>query len=1139
VTGAGETPQFYVTGGTLPFDAPSYVDRRGDGYLYTRLRLGEFCYVFNPRQMGKSSLMVRAATRLRGEGAAVAFADLAALGRSQTEEQWYLGLLERIGGQLNLEDELEEFWSSHTELPPPERWVEALAKVLVPAGHARVVVFLDEVDAVKSLSFSTEPLFAAIRACIDRRREEPELARLAFCVLGVARPAEFSANEKRSPFEVGRRVELADFTHEEAEPLLRGLGKPPAVGRVLLPRVLYWTGGHPYLTQRLCEELAAAPKARRARDVDAICHRLFLSPGAALADDNLAFVRERLARAGGASGELMTLFGEIRSGRRIEFEPEDPLAQELLLTGAVRVANGRLVVRNPIYARALDPDLLERKPGRGLRIPRAGRLALTVAGIVALLAFTDSRLRGTQRVTGAPPSDTGILADGSRVKLELVSYGREHRLRPIGSQFRLPFLPRLPHDDVSSSTDELVFFLTRRAGPGKGGYLGFEWWGDAVAVDEHGCPFGVRDRSQRVVGRGGNSGETSADGAPFTRPKPPYDFVLGWGRLPAFPRRTDHFRLELLSPAQSPLCALEAVNPAPGKYPTWKAEPFPIVREQSGVSVVMRGVRLRATAQTPSNNGGAGGQTLGMVQIDELMPDVSVTRNGRPTDGWVADVVGVADATGNEVSTYDFGLCSRETAWKLRARLFRTGSAQFAASERWDLAPISLPAPGTVAALPHSSVVSGVTLRVLAAAGAGTTRYEDGVPSPVPLTAAQKQMLPRLDGSYNFTSNGDAMDLQTGLPHLMIQHGELQPNQWLTVVVADERGRPAMVAGNSNVTSNMRFFTIRPPDGARFLKVSVVVQTGKDVEFLFRPPERWLVQQTAEQPGKKIAALAFAPDGRTLLTAIEPETGASASEVTLTSGEAGKTSVKLRNPPSVRCAAVTSAGVVIAGGARGEVGFWSAATGERTALTTTHRGPVSHVAASADGRVAVTAGGDGVVQVWDVAGGKRVRSLPLPGGPVTALALSPDGTSAVVATDDRRLRVVAVSQGRVLGNWPLGTSAVTALSLSADGRLLVEGDSDGWVRTRDPRSGAVVREWQDQFTPPVELRLSPDGSRLVSVDQVGTAIVRNPRSGDYLATLSEGGTEQFRTAAVSGEIDAIVIGSSDRAIVRRWRLLGR
>ena len=95
--------------------------------LYEALSRGEFCYVLHARQMGKSSLMARAAARLRREGVAVARLDLTAIGQNLTVEQWYDGLLSQVGRHLDLEEELEEFWLTHARLSPLQRWMAALA----------------------------------------------------------------------------------------------------------------------------------------------------------------------------------------------------------------------------------------------------------------------------------------------------------------------------------------------------------------------------------------------------------------------------------------------------------------------------------------------------------------------------------------------------------------------------------------------------------------------------------------------------------------------------------------------------------------------------------------------------------------------------------------------------------------------------------------------------------------------------------------------------------------------------------------------------------------------------------------------------------------------------------------------------
>ncbi|HEY7911112.1 MAG TPA: AAA-like domain-containing protein, partial [Blastocatellia bacterium] len=308
---------FYVTGGTLSRDALCYVVREADNQLYDGLRKGSFCYALTARQMGKSSLMVRTASRLRDEGAGVAVLDLTAIGQNLTAEQWYGGLLTQMGQQLGLEDELEEFWDSRAGLGPLQRWMQAVRRVVLPRHAESVVIFIDEIDAVRSLPFSTDEFFAGIREFYNRRTEDAELERLSFCLLGVAAPSDLIRDTRMTPFNIGRRIELHDFTREEARVLAFGLGASEREGAALLERVLYWTGGHPYLTQRLCQAVAEHA-VTSASQVDSLCVELFFATRAREQDDNLLFVRERMLRSEMELAGLLSLYEQAHRGKRVE-----------------------------------------------------------------------------------------------------------------------------------------------------------------------------------------------------------------------------------------------------------------------------------------------------------------------------------------------------------------------------------------------------------------------------------------------------------------------------------------------------------------------------------------------------------------------------------------------------------------------------------------------------------------------------------------------------------------------------------------------------------------------------------------------------------------------------------------------------
>jgi hypothetical protein len=317
--------------------------------------------------MGKSSLRVRVTHKLQAEGIVCATIDPQKIGVEVTCEQWYASAIRSLVGDLDLKNKFDlRSWIRERELlSPVQRFAEFIETVVLQEIDAPIVIFVEEIDRLLSLKFGMDDFFGLVRSFFEDRPTKPEYNRLTFSFLGVATPTDLIQSHNTSAFNIGYAVEMAGFTLTEALPLMQGLASKVANPQDYLAEAVKWTGGQPFLIQRLLgmmeKELAgSAPPENIAGWVENLVQeRIVTNWESQDAPPHLTTIRDRvLSVEEKLRGRMLGCYQQVLADGDLEDDRSEERSK-LRLTGLVVRRDGRLISYNPIYGAVFNNAWVE------------------------------------------------------------------------------------------------------------------------------------------------------------------------------------------------------------------------------------------------------------------------------------------------------------------------------------------------------------------------------------------------------------------------------------------------------------------------------------------------------------------------------------------------------------------------------------------------------------------------------------------------------------------------------------------------------------------------------------------------------------------------------------------------------------
>jgi hypothetical protein len=236
--------------GTIDPQSAFYVIRSSDEVALNAIQgQGGIITIQGPRQMGKSSLLIRTLEKAVEVGKCAVFLDYQLIERDTLTDadKFYRRFCDWVTDELEMENRVDEFWDS--PLGNSQRCTRYFSRYLLKELNQPLALAMDEVENLFDTDFQSD-FFSMLRSWYNARANvaTPVWKRLDLVLVTSTEPYQLIENLNRSPFNVGEVIDLKDFTAAQVADLNTRHGSPLSNDEE--ERLMLLLNGHPYLTRR-------------------------------------------------------------------------------------------------------------------------------------------------------------------------------------------------------------------------------------------------------------------------------------------------------------------------------------------------------------------------------------------------------------------------------------------------------------------------------------------------------------------------------------------------------------------------------------------------------------------------------------------------------------------------------------------------------------------------------------------------------------------------------------------------------------------------------------------------------------------------------------------------------------------------